>query len=804
MKNRVLGLFIVAILLTGLLSVFFFMRREKELALQWLTENSRSQLDLMGDLLESDLEKMKSQIARIAALMEAGQSDEAQKNLNGFLGVAAIDTENSAFLWKIQINSDGSTSAKDEWSAQWIQKLREANSNESDIRFFANQSPEGDIRSAISLMANVRDRKSGQATKVRLIGILPKALFQELIDKLKVQGVHLFLTTSSGLTLAHSVSEYVGNAMVGDRTYEEIRKQKSSFGSITSKDVRGEDILSFFVKLPVGRLTLVSQWRKELWVTSDWSFYGQWFFIVLAIAVLGGALVQFQLARMKKDFDYEKNSERIKRSPLLPSEELTFENKKSIDDNRIIENQSHLANKNDSSKLIKLEAESEKTEIPQSLKVPARPPSLFQTPLAGIDNRDPLIPLKVVDKIIARLRAPLLSVLGHVQIARLNPQGGSLQAIESEVRSARDVLDRVGQYAGQAQIPSVTLCFLDVVDSSLRSLEGAILRCGVKIIREIPAEFSIKCDYDEMKLALSALFRNSIEAMEKNLRKTLILRASKQNAMIVFEIEDSGEGILPENLDRIFDPFFTTRLPVDHQGLGLAMASGILRQHGAQVHVKSKIGEGTLMTVKFPMSHEVVQNLNERSQVNRKFREVETPSLEALESAATFQFNEITTEKMTSITSETNFNFQTSLDSVKVPIKTDLKTEPFSTEKSQIVNTPSAIIDTFNLFDDEDEDSFGEFQFGKLDFVDSTVNNLTPKNSSKNYKEGLSLGEKAAQEVLRSLEMNLGELGANSEVNSSSGTSSAQLSSSPVKRLKKKDEPLAKIKVQIPRPEERL
>ena len=306
MKNRVLGLFIVAILLTGLLSVFFFMRREKELALQWLTENSRSQLDLMGDLLESDLEKMKSQIARIAALMEAGQSDEAQKNLNGFLGVAAIDTENSAFLWKIQINSDGSTSAKDEWSAQWIQKLREANSNESDIRFFANQSPEGDIRSAISLMANVRDRKSGQATKVRLIGILPKALFQELIDKLKVQGVHLFLTTSSGLTLAHSVSEYVGNAMVGDRTYEEIRKQKSSFGSITSKDVRGEDILSFFVKLPVGRLTLVSQWRKELWVTSDWSFYGQWFFIVLAIAVLGGALVQFQLARMKKDFDYEK------------------------------------------------------------------------------------------------------------------------------------------------------------------------------------------------------------------------------------------------------------------------------------------------------------------------------------------------------------------------------------------------------------------------------------------------------------------------------------------------------------------
>ena len=769
------------------------MRREKELALQWLTENSRSQLDLMGDLLESDLEKMKSQIARIATLMEAGQSDEAQKNLNGFLGVAAIDTESSAFLWKVQLNSEGSSPAKDEWSAQWVQKLRETNSIESDIRFFANQSPEGEIRSAISLLANVRDRKSGQATKVRLIGILPKALFQELIDKLKVQGVHLFLTTSSGLTLAHTVSEYVGNAMVGDRTYEEIRNQKSSFGSITSKDVRGEDILSFFVKLPVGRLTLVSQWRKELWVTSDWSFYGQWFFIVLAISVLGGVLVQFQLIRLKKDFDYEINAERIKRNLLPSSEEITLNDKKSIEEN-----------KNDLSKLIKPEVEKEKTEITQSLKVPARPPSLFQTPLAGIDNKDPLIPLKVVDKIIARLRAPLLSVLGHVQIARLNPQGGSLQAIESEVRSARDVLDRVGQYAGQAQIPSVTLSLLDVVDSSLRSLEGAILRSGIKIIREIPAEFSIKCDYDEMKLAMSALIRNSIEAMEKNLRKTLILRASKQNAMIVFEIEDSGEGILPENLDRIFDPFFTTRLPVDHQGLGLAMASGILRQHGAQVHVKSKIGEGTLMTVKIPMSHEVVQTLSDRTQVNRKFREVETPSLEALESAATFQLTESAAEKMKSKNSENNFNFQTSLESVKDRVKPELQSESLEPEKTTIVNRSTAALDTFNLFDDEDEDSFGDFQFGKLDFVDSTLGHLTPFNSSNDFKADLSLGEKAAQDVLRSLDAKWGELGINSEVNSTAGANSAQLSSSPVKRLKKKEEPLAKIKVQIPRPEERL
>ncbi len=754
MKKQIIAVFVAAIFLTGLVSILMFVRREREIGLNWLTENSRSQLDLMGDLLESDLEKMKSQMARIATMMEAGQTEEAQKNLGGFVGVAAIDPETSGFLWKVQMAPSATPPAKDEWAAQWIQKLRESSSADSDIKFYASQNPEGEVRSAITLLASVRDRKSGQINKVRLIGIQPKALFQELIDKLKAQGVHIFLTTPSGLTLAHTVSEYVGNSMVGDRTYEEIRKQKTIFGSILTKDVRGDDILSFFVKLPAGKLTLVSQWRKELWVTTDWSFYGQGLFIVLALALLCGALAQYLLNRLQEGPVREVPVERIVERNVEKIVEKIVEKPVPA----TVEAKANAPSATMASPQVPKDIESQITQKSEPLPLPSRPAMLFNTPMAAPNVTEPQVSLKILEKVVASLRAPLLSVLGHVQIARLNPQGGSLQAIETEVRNARDVLDRIGQYSGQAQVPSVTVPLYEMVEAALRTVEGGLLRGGIKIVRALPVDLAVKCDIDELKTAVAAIVRNGVEAMEKNLRKTLTLRATKQNGMIVFEIEDTGEGIAPENLERIFDPFFTTRSTLDHRGLGLAMASGVLRQHGAQVHVKSKVGEGTLVTIKLPVSNEVVQSLSDRGITQRTVREYKTPTMEALEVAA-----------MGELAKEDNPSTETK------------KVETQPTESSEVPRNFSAEVpmpasDPLSFISDDDEDSFGEFQFGRLGFADNQASSET--------KSDLSRGEEMAQNVLRSLE--------------------TAPSSSPVKRLKKKDEPLAKMKVQIPRPEERL
>jgi two-component system, NtrC family, sensor kinase len=66
-------------------------------------------------------------------------------------------------------------------------------------------------------------------------------------------------------------------------------------------------------------------------------------------------------------------------------------------------------------------------------------------------------------------------------------------------------------------------------------------------------------------------------------------------------VQDTGEGIAPENLSKIFDPFFTTKAEGKGVGLGLAVLYGIVKAHEGEVEVVSRRNEGTTFIVTLPL-----------------------------------------------------------------------------------------------------------------------------------------------------------------------------------------------------------
>ena len=69
-------------------------------------------------------------------------------------------------------------------------------------------------------------------------------------------------------------------------------------------------------------------------------------------------------------------------------------------------------------------------------------------------------------------------------------------------------------------------------------------------------------------------------------------RFDEAASAVELSVTDTGHGIDDANLTRIFDPFFTTRDVGDGTGLGLSICYGIVRDHGGQIHVESRVQRG--------------------------------------------------------------------------------------------------------------------------------------------------------------------------------------------------------------------
>jgi two-component system, cell cycle sensor histidine kinase and response regulator CckA len=76
--------------------------------------------------------------------------------------------------------------------------------------------------------------------------------------------------------------------------------------------------------------------------------------------------------------------------------------------------------------------------------------------------------------------------------------------------------------------------------------------------------------------------------------------ADEERRQVVVTVTDTGVGMPPEVLDRLFEPFFTTKAASAGTGLGLAVAYGIVHQHGGTMTCVSEPGAGTTFTIRLP------------------------------------------------------------------------------------------------------------------------------------------------------------------------------------------------------------
>jgi signal transduction histidine kinase len=106
-----------------------------------------------------------------------------------------------------------------------------------------------------------------------------------------------------------------------------------------------------------------------------------------------------------------------------------------------------------------------------------------------------------------------------------------------------------------------------------------------------------QADRDLLMRALGNIIKNACEANGE--RGLVRLSSSCRDDTWIVAIEDQGDGIPPDNIDKIFEPFFTTRSK--GTGLGLAFASQVITAHGGNVTAKNREEGGALFRVEIPI-----------------------------------------------------------------------------------------------------------------------------------------------------------------------------------------------------------
>jgi len=108
----------------------------------------------------------------------------------------------------------------------------------------------------------------------------------------------------------------------------------------------------------------------------------------------------------------------------------------------------------------------------------------------------------------------------------------------------------------------------------------------------------VEADPNLIEQVLINLIVNAIEAVKEQQEPHIILSASHTpNNKTVIKVADNGTGMPEELLDQIFIPFFSTKKT--GSGIGLSLCKQIMMLHKGNIHVQSKVGEGTAFSLQF-------------------------------------------------------------------------------------------------------------------------------------------------------------------------------------------------------------
>ena len=204
------------------------------------------------------------------------------------------------------------------------------------------------------------------------------------------------------------------------------------------------------------------------------------------------------------------------------------------------------------------------------------------------------------------LNQPLAAMKTYLAGARLLLRRNRPDEALASFGRIDDLIERMGaitrqlkSYARKGSDAFSPVNLGDALASSLSMMEPQLRQRHVRITQYLPSDMVLVMG-DRMRIeqVMVNLLRNAIDATKSvSDPEVEVILAKGETAS--FTVRDNGGGIA--NPDNLFEPFYTTKQPGDGVGLGLAISSGIVNDHGGRLTARNGQSGGAVFEMQLPI-----------------------------------------------------------------------------------------------------------------------------------------------------------------------------------------------------------
>jgi two-component system cell cycle sensor histidine kinase PleC len=157
--------------------------------------------------------------------------------------------------------------------------------------------------------------------------------------------------------------------------------------------------------------------------------------------------------------------------------------------------------------------------------------------------------------------------------------------------------------AGRMTLALEDLVLDDLVDESIRIVQAQADARNIKVVTDVGKNLRMRGDRKAIKQIMLNLLSNAVKF---TLEGEITIRARTTGTAVTFSVEDTGIGIPTDALAKLGRPFeqVSNQFTKSHQGsgLGLAITTSLAELHGGAIRIRSREGQGTIVSVRLPVN----------------------------------------------------------------------------------------------------------------------------------------------------------------------------------------------------------